>query len=208
MTTPTLPSFHQKIFAHAKSAQVSKDICLTKNKPYRLGSGSIGAWLPLRAHSAFTLVELLGVIAIIGILAGLTLGAAGAVRRAGASSQAKGEISALQAACERYYADKTAYPAFTNQSPENSFNPSSYTNGSKFLFTNLFGATSVSNNPTGKRYFEPKPNMVQNGQYFVDPWGYAYGYYSDGTNPPLIWSTAGGISKGETNKWLVSWPQN
>lgn len=54
---------------------------------------------------SFTLVELLGVITVIGILAGLTLGAAGAVQRHGSSSRAKSEIAALQAATERYYAD-------------------------------------------------------------------------------------------------------
>ena len=40
----------------------------------------------------------------------------------------------------------------------------------------------------------------------VDPWGYAYGYNSDGTYAPLIWSTAG-TTKGETNKWITSWPK-
>jgi hypothetical protein len=42
--------------------------------------------------------------------------------------------------------------------------------------------------------------------HFIDPWGYAYGYNSDGTNAPLIWSTAG-TTKGETNKWITSWPK-
>ncbi|MCX6805911.1 MAG: prepilin-type N-terminal cleavage/methylation domain-containing protein [Patescibacteria group bacterium] len=205
MTTPTLTPFHQKIFAHAKSAT---DIYLTKNNPFRLYPDSVGAWRPLRAkarpgnagreQSAFTLIELLAVITIIGILAGLTLGAAGAVRRHGASSTAKTEVAALQAACDRYFADNSTYPIGTAD-PIKTNNPA----GATALFTNLLGSATLTNAPTSKRYFEPKPAMVS-GNYFIDPWGYAYGYNSDGTNAPLIWSTAGG---GNTNRWITSWPK-
>jgi len=193
MTTPPLSPFHQKIFTHAKFAT---DIYLTKNNPFR----PLRSW---REQSAFTLIELLAVITIIGILAGLTLGAAGAVRRHGAASTAKAEVAALQAACDRYYADNSAYPIGTAD-PTKTNNPA----GSTALFTNLLGSATLSNAPTSKRYFEPKPAMVS-GSYFIDPWGYAYGYNcsinADGTwNPPLIWSTAGG---GNTNRWITSWPK-
>jgi prepilin-type N-terminal cleavage/methylation domain-containing protein len=178
MTTPTLSSFHQN-----------------KNSSY----------------DAFTLVELLAVITIIGILAGLTLGAAGAVRRHGATSTAKAEVAALQAACDRYYADNNLYPSNTSVNPSLSFIPTAtaYTTAGQVLFTNLIGSATLSVAPTSKRYFEPKPAMVNtNGNnYFIDPWGYAYGYNSDGANGPLIWSTAGQITPGGTNKWITSWPK-
>jgi prepilin-type N-terminal cleavage/methylation domain-containing protein len=178
MTTPTLLSFHQ-------------------NK-----NGS---------HDAFTLIELLAVITIIGILAGLTLGAAGAVRRHGATSTAKAEVAALQAACERYFADNNLYPSNASIDPSTSFKPTAYTNAGQTLFTNLVGSTNFGTAPTSKRYFEPKPAMVYtNGSpnYFIDPWGYAYGYNSDATNAPLIWSTAGQTTGGaNTNKWITSWPK-
>ena len=154
---------------------------------------------------AFTLIELLAVITVIGILAGLTLGAAGAVRRHGATSTAKAEVAALQAACDRFYADNNAYPIGTD-------NPTTVTApaGGTVLFTNLVGSATLSIAPTSKRYFEPKPAMVYtNGSpnFFIDPWGYAYGYNSDGTNAPLIWSTAGQTTTGGTNKWITSWPK-
>jgi prepilin-type N-terminal cleavage/methylation domain-containing protein len=171
---------------------------------------------------AFTLVELLAVITIIGILAGLTLGAAGAVRRHGATSTAKAEVAALQAACDRYYADYNAYPT-TNSMPDpassSDVNPSpisKYTTAGPSLFSSLFGTNQYNRPPSTKRYFEPKPAMASSttnaNPYFIDPWGYAYGYNcttnTDGTwNPPLIWSTSGQTNSAGTNKWITSWPK-
>jgi prepilin-type N-terminal cleavage/methylation domain-containing protein len=157
------------------------------------------------AYHAFPLIELLAVITLIGILAGLTLGAAGAVRRHGATSTAKAEVAALQAACDRYFADNNLYPSDTSTTPS-AVNPTNYTAAGRVLFTNLVGSATLTAAPTTKRYFEPKPAMVNTNGYFIDPWGYAYGYNSDGTNAPLIWSTAG-TTKGEINKWITSWPK-
>jgi prepilin-type N-terminal cleavage/methylation domain-containing protein len=219
MTTPTLNPFHQKIFAHAKSAKASMQERFSKfpflkfRIPHFAFPNQIPPFRPLRPlreQSAFTLIELLAVITIIGILAGLTLGAAGAVRRHGANSTAKAEVAALQAACDRYFADNNLYPSNTSVDPLTKTNPSTYTAAGQALFTNLLGSATLSAAPTSKRYFEPKPAMVYtNGSpnYIIDPWGYAYGYNSDGTNAPLIWSTAGQTTSAGTNKWITSWPK-
>ena len=222
MTTPTLPPFHQnKNTAHpatAGSANTSKAYHIPAFTSFHSSKSKIQnpkSRSPRRRPAAFTLIELLAVITVIGILAGLTLGAAGAVRRHGATSTAKTEVAALQAACERFYADNNLYPTTTNSmpSPSSSFTPTAsiYTDTGKALFASLLGSATLANAPTSKRYFEPKPAMVYtNGSpnYFIDPWGYAYGYNSDGTNAPLIWSTAGQTTGGaNTNKWITSWPQ-
>jgi prepilin-type N-terminal cleavage/methylation domain-containing protein len=232
MTTPTLSPFHQKIFTHAKFAKASMQerfskfpflkfhiprVSASRNRgahfefTNQITPFSLNPLTPLRTMAAFTLIELLAVITVIGILAGLTLGAAGAVRRHGATSTAKAEVAALQAACDRYYADYNSYPVNTNVSPSSSFAPTAYTNAGQVLFSNLFGGNQYNVAPSAKRYFEPKPSMVNStntaNPYLIDPWGYAYGYNSDGTNAPLIWSTAGQTTTNGINKWITSWPK-
>ena len=207
MTTPTLSPFHQKNPAKKTFATDSKLQSKIQNQESKISNSpsSLNPLTPRRSSAAFTLIELLAVITIIGILAGLTLGAAGAVRRHGANSTAKAEVAALQAACDRYYADNSIYPVGT-ASPTTVTAPA----GATALFTNLVGSATLTVAPTSKRYFEPKPAMVYTNtspNYFIDPWGYAYGYNSDGTNAPLIWSTAGQTTAGGTNKWITSWPK-
>jgi len=215
MTTPALTPFHQKIFPHAKSTKrdlFSAFSFLKFRIPHFTFPNQIPPFRPLRPlreQSAFTLIELLAVITIIGILAGLTLGAAGAVRRHGATSTAKAEVAALQAACDRFYADNNSYPSNSAVNPSSSGNPTQYTTAGQVLFSNLFGGNQYNVAPSAKRYFEPKPSMVNStntaNPYLIDPWGYAYGYNSDGANAPLIWSTAGQTSTNGVNKWITSW---
>jgi prepilin-type N-terminal cleavage/methylation domain-containing protein len=204
MTTPTPLPFHQK---NPRNKSFATDLRLQskiQNQESKIlnPTSSLNHLTPRRPVAAFTLIELLAVITIIGILAGLTLGAAGAVRRHGATSSAKAEVAALQAACDLYFADNNAYPIGTDD-PTRTNTPA----GATALFTNLLGSANLRVAPSSKRYFEPKPMMVftnSSPNYFIDPWGYAYGYNSNGTNAPLIWSTAGG---GSTNRWITSWPK-
>lgn len=170
---------------------------------------------------SFTLVELMAVVAIIGILAGLVLGGAGVVRQRAARGQAKAEIAAVEAGLARYQMDFGAYPVPSNNISisGNSYaaNPSTYTSAGQTLFTNLWGAaTYATTTGGGKQYLNVKPSMVNTSgvNYFIDPWGYAYGYYWSGTNSlyggavPDVWSTGGQTGgTGQTNraKWITSW---
>ena len=69
----------------------------------------IGAWHK-RRHTAFTLIELIVVVGIIAILAGLLLSTAGYARKKAARARAETEIAAMSAACESYKADNGVYP--------------------------------------------------------------------------------------------------
>jgi prepilin-type N-terminal cleavage/methylation domain-containing protein len=64
----------------------------------------------LSTWRAFTLIELLTVMAIIAILAGLILSISGFAQKKAALSRAQAEIQAISAACESYKADNGTYP--------------------------------------------------------------------------------------------------
>ena len=59
---------------------------------------------------AFTILELLIVISIIIVLAGLILATSGYVQKKGARSRTEAEIAAISAALENYKADNGIYP--------------------------------------------------------------------------------------------------
>lgn len=184
----------------------------------------MGKMRPLWSRS-FTLVELLAVITIIAILAGLVLGGAGAVRSRAARGQAQAEVAGIEAGLERYRLDFGDFPVATNISTNNSFyglvpTHSSYigsSNAGQILFTSLWGASNYVSTTAGRRqYLSVKASMVNTSgvNFFKDPWGYAYGYYWNGANSlfggavPDVWSTGGQSGSGtQTNraKWITSW---
>src|SRR6266702_6660243 len=63
-----------------------------------------------RRYNAFTLIELIVVVTVITILAGLVLSTVGYARKKGARARAETEIAAMSAACESYRADNGIYP--------------------------------------------------------------------------------------------------
>lgn len=144
-------------------------------------------------NRAFTLIELLIVIAIIAILASLVLAAAGSVQKKGARSRAEAEIKAVEAALESYKSDNGDYPS-------NSLAGSA----------NLVSALMPTNG--GKIYFEFKPKYTNSGGW-VDPFGYNYNYIytngspNNGTNNYDLWSAATDVSTGKTNTnaWIKNW---
>lgn len=113
--------------------------------------------LPVPLHAgrsalgAFTLVELLVVVAVIGVLAGIVLAAAGGVRKKAARDQAKAEIQTILVGLERFRVANGGYPV-SNPNPS-----------SQALFPNL----------TNFMTFRTKQIS---GQQVLDPYGYPYWY--------------------------------
>ncbi len=146
-----------------------------------------------RTESAFTLVELLIVIAIIAILASLVLAAAGGVQKKGARSRTEGEIAAIVAAMESFKADNGDYP--TNN----------LTNSSACLVTNLMPTNG------GKVYYEFKTKWLDASNNYLDPFGNSYNYIytngapNNGSNNYDLWSTAGNTSDTNPTHWIKNW---
>jgi type II secretion system protein G len=110
------------------------------------------------AGAAFTLIELMVVVTIIAVLAGLALGSLGYVNRKGAASRAQSEVVALASAIENYKLDIGAYPASNN------------------LYNELTAGGPVN---TKRVYFQPTPGMVNTNvtpRVFQDPYGANYQY--------------------------------
>src|SRR5438874_11949543 len=183
-------------------------------------------------NSAFTIIELLVVIIIIMILAGLVLSISSYVQNKGARARAETEIAAMSAALESYKADNGIYPRDNpgNQYTDNlnakvDFDPtqSKYQNASLYLFFQLSGL-DASQQPVAnmKSYFAFKPQMLGHPTgntttvtYIRDPFGNSYGYSTAqaanpggtaGYNPTFdLWSTAGGLASADTVKWIKNW---
>ena len=172
------------------------------------------------AKGAFTIIELLAVITIIVILAGLILATAGYVEKKGARSRAESEIAALSAAMESYKADNGIYPTDPNKTenvdPAASPVPSA---ASQYLYEQLSGDTNNDRKADTKSYFAFKPNQLsptdqtQNVTAIRDPFGNPYGYSTAkaagkafGYNPTFdLWSTANANPPSDQNQWIKNW---
>jgi general secretion pathway protein G len=129
-----------------------------------------------RTCGAFTLIELMVVVTVIAILAGLTLSTLGYVNRKGAMSRAQSEVAALSAAIDSYKLETGSYP--TNKTA---------------LYSNLVLGSKV--------HFEPTPAILATNAgrvMFIDPWGKDYEYLNF-TNYFELWSTAGGTN---STNWI------
>jgi prepilin-type N-terminal cleavage/methylation domain-containing protein len=158
------------------------------------------------ATSAFTLLEMLTVLAIIVILAGLVLSVGGYAQKKSALSRAEGEKAMLMSACESYKSDNGNYPrdvptsgtSVTDAiSPKQHFMPTAtqYSDSSLFLYKELTGDKKGSTSkPDGipedgeQRYmkeFEPRilnakkdptSKAIIEVNYLQDPFGFPYAY--------------------------------
>jgi prepilin-type N-terminal cleavage/methylation domain-containing protein len=140
-----------------------------------LTRGERGAVRSRRA--AFTLIELLTVIAIIGILAAITFGIAKGVQERAAINQTRVELAALAQALENYKKHYGDYPRVTTTTAAD---------GALQLYQSLNGQrgpTGAVLNPRQKAFLEaslfaletPDAAITADNR-ILDPWGRAYRY--------------------------------
>jgi len=155
-----------------------------------------------RHYAAFSLIELMAVIAIMVILASMVVGGMGFVFERQAKEKARVQIALLTKAIEEYKLDNGSYPA-----TENSVDGSGNTN---ILFNALYYAGAADATGATKIYLpELNPTTSKQGwtsgtatatTKIMDPWKHEYHYRSavnsSGTantntqNPDFdLWST-------------------
>ena len=141
-------------------------------------------------NRAFTLIELLMVIAIIAILAAITFGVVKGVNERAAIGQAKAELASLAQALEAYKLQYGDYPQTVAadvflQSLIGKKGP----NGANITGKNLIEVAKFTLSTTGGDPF------VTSTLYLLDPWGRQYNYYykatSSWTAPSYVLMSAG-----------------
>lgn len=177
---------------------------------------------PRHGRAAFTLIELMAVITIIVILAGLVVGGMGFVNERQAKEKAKVQMALLSKAIEEYKLDMGAYPGSTNDYGGSTASGKTG-NYSKTLYVALFyEGYDYLKNPNrvdkkgtkaqkiylsdldpvaSKQGWVDKPTSgnIPASTDIKDPWGNPY-YYRVGTNaenPDFDLWTAG--KNGDTN---------
>ena len=130
------------------------------------------------SQSGFTLIEILIVVAIIGILAGLVVPKLLERPEEARRVKARIQIEQIQAALKLYYLDNGSYPT-TEQGLE----------------------ALIQKPPVGKSVNKWRPGgYLEGDQVPVDPWGYPYQYLSPGLHSQEsdIWSMGpDGVTGGE-----------
>jgi len=163
---------------------------------------------------AFTVLELLTVMAIIAVLAGLILAGAGYAQQKAARDRARAEIAALGAALENFKADQGEYPVgAANSGTDSSIRLySALTNGTYF-----YDASDTGKYVQVPVYFEYRKDMTGTASgslFYMDPFGNSYNYRrGDNANAVNkgsydLWSTAGtGTTTSATAqaKWITNW---
>jgi len=175
---------------------------------------------------AFTIIELIVVISIILVLAGLVLATSSYVHNKGARSRAEAEIAAFSAALENYKADNGVYPADTSVNARTVGDPTQYVTANQTFYVALTGdADRNRQTDSGKTsYMTFKDNQLSPAtgtvSFIKDPFGNTYGYSTifqtdstKGYNPTFdLWST-GGLTINPpptapdtvTPQWIKNW---
>jgi prepilin-type N-terminal cleavage/methylation domain-containing protein len=139
-----------------------------------------------RNSRAFTLVELLTVIAIIGLLVSILLPGIIAVREAARKTRARADVRAIENAFKMYYADYTRWPTNLVGNDRDPNIENTVQNPNWLIVTNsvlkmLAGQNTSSNNPRLKVFMELPPSIAGSPDLspFTDPWGNGYRYMCD-----------------------------
>ena len=144
----------------------------------RIDEGFITGCRRRSSQAGFTLIEVLAVVMVIMLLAGIILGVNSYVQNAVAISTAKAQLAAIEAGLEAYKFDWGAYPAT---------GPGRISNRGHIEATNnfiLYNALCPTNRAvTGRKTYVKFPAAQIRTNYttglpcICDPWGTPFNYY-------------------------------
>ena len=170
----------------------------------------------------FTLVELMAVIVIIGLLAGLVIMVAGYINKKSAISRATAEMAALSLAIDNYKFDVGVYPASSTARVSGVYGSLYITNNS-LLYSQL--SINPSYLPKNLRLTNSYPAWIAcycaygntgvtvNATFILDPWNRPYNYFcaKAATNQYNtasfdLWSYGpNGLNDNGTNDDICNW---
>lgn len=146
-----------------------------------------------KAAAGFTLLEMLVVVAILMLLAGLILAAINAARDRAKHLKVKQAVVQLKTALDAYYADYSGFPHITE---ENSILGPYYVTGQELIQT-LRGRENYNNqNPRRISYMD----FHRDTETFKDPWGNLYRVsFDDDYNGSVV--IPGGVQPVSVAAW-------
>jgi prepilin-type N-terminal cleavage/methylation domain-containing protein len=166
--------------------------------------------------SGFTLLELLIVIAIIAILAGLLFPAFMGAQKAAKKTQAKNDLTQIVTAVNGFYTEYGKYPLVTDDTPLSSTTDLFYTlravgdkggaNANNAINTRQIVFLSP---PDVKDTANPRSGIGTDGQWY-DAWGTTYkitinGTYDNGVPNPYGPDPPGGAGPDPIRQGVIAW---
>ena len=166
-----------------------------------------------RNAKAFTLLELMVVIAIVAVLAGLMFPAVQSVLERAKKVQAKNDLTQIVTAVNAFYTEYGRYPT-TVKSGDATYGSGATANDAVFKELRALGGSSINTRqvvfispPEDTTQASPRGKVGSDSQ-FHDPWGNAYGIEIDAdydSQVPNVYNANAGAGPAKVRQGVIGW---
>ena len=181
-----------------------RDVFRLKQSP--TGMGTV---IPTRPR-AFTLIEMLVVMGIIGILVALLFPAIKGAKLAAERADASQMVVSLEAAMKAFFAEYGRYPLQNTSTAQYEYKTNDTSRGYVALIKTLRGlqvTSSLNDNPKGITFLDvPEKKLIDSGSLagaLIDPWDNTFRVFADWDNDNIIQTgtTYGELSGRQVAIW-------